>query len=206
MEQLNIKSEFVQLVGLMLLWTLNVFLVYKYALSNKRTQTFSNMDNNLNNNKFQVNMPEMEDYQLDELGNVIEEIKRESHIIGNQKIGNLCLFLQNAVLKSDKKEINEVNSEEINKKLKNKVTKKPKLIKSATAIFESRLKVHHDILNQNDVDSCLLVIQKKSSNELAELMNLTSGTVRVYKNKLKTKLGLSADDDLYEYLMSIYFE
>ena len=41
------------------------------------------------------------------------------------------------------------------------------------------------------------------SKEIASIEGITDGTVRVYKNKIKNKIGLSQLDSLNEYLVNI---
>jgi DNA-binding CsgD family transcriptional regulator len=51
---------------------------------------------------------------------------------------------------------------------------------------------------------CELIITKKSITEISEIMKLASGTVRVYKTKLKLKLNLSHENSLKDYLNKLY--
>ncbi|WP_034670764.1 tetratricopeptide repeat protein [Chryseobacterium populi] len=58
-------------------------------------------------------------------------------------------------------------------------------------------------LTKKELKLCTYFIMNLSSKEIAALENTTTGTVRVYKTKIKSKLGLIKDDDLSTFLNSI---
>ncbi|MBU3660326.1 MAG: hypothetical protein FGM14_10675 [Flavobacteriales bacterium] len=124
--------------------------------------------------------------KINEFTNVIEQIKQESSLIGNEKIGNLCLILQKLVLKKEK----------------TKTAHKPISIK----IFKKRISQIHSNLNDTEILFFLLIIQQTSINDIATLTGLTSGTVRVYKVKLKSKLGLKPKEKIVDYLLKVYYK
>jgi hypothetical protein len=55
-------------------------------------------------------------------------------------------------------------------------------------------------LNKKEVRLCYYFKLNLSSKEISNLEGLTNGSVRVYKTKLKNKLGLKYEDNLNKYL------
>jgi DNA-binding CsgD family transcriptional regulator len=174
------------LVGLLFILTLNGLMLIKLVRSTKNVQYNTHPNFTNYNSPTLLPLSKLDENQLEDLSSVIEEIKQESTLIGNQKIAGLCLFLQNAVMKDRQYE----NIVVLNEKSTNK--------------FKDRLLTYHKDLTESELELCLLIIQNKSGREVSEILNLTHGTIRVYKNKLKIKLGLSADDNLFEYLKNMY--
>lgn len=58
-------------------------------------------------------------------------------------------------------------------------------------------------LTDLEIRLCNYYHLKISSKEISVLENLSEGTIRVYRNKIKKKMGLSPETDLYEFLKSI---
>lgn len=59
-------------------------------------------------------------------------------------------------------------------------------------------------LSDLEIRLCNYYDLKLSSKEISFLENLTEGTVRVYRNKIKKKLGLNPNDDLEQFLKNIH--
>ena len=70
-------------------------------------------------------------------------------------------------------------------------------------IFHKDLERTHPELTYHERELCTYFRLNLSSKEIAVIENITHGTVRVYKNKIKNKIGLSLQEDLNEYLISL---
>jgi hypothetical protein len=69
--------------------------------------------------------------------------------------------------------------------------------------FSTTLKKKHPFLTDQEIGLCSYFRLNMPSKEIASIEGITDGTVRVYKNKIKNKIGLSQLDSLNEYLVNI---
>ncbi len=69
-------------------------------------------------------------------------------------------------------------------------------------LFEN-LKVYHPNLSNQEIEFCHYCIFELSSKEIGQITGQTDGAVRVYKNNIKNKLGLTKENDLLEYLKKL---
>lgn len=81
----------------------------------------------------------------------------------------------------------------------NEKAQKPYSFMTLKSILQSR----HESLNEHEIELCIYVYEGKSCLEIAEMTGLTSGSVRVYKNKLKMKLNLPRKVTLSQYLATL---
>lgn len=85
---------------------------------------------------------------------------------------------------------------------------KKQIVKNSTALdekglFQKELERLHPELTYQERTLCTYFRLHLSSKEIAVIEGITNGTVRVYKNKIKHKIGLSADESLNEYLCNL---
>ncbi|MGV3609894.1 MAG: tetratricopeptide repeat protein [Fluviicola sp.] len=66
-----------------------------------------------------------------------------------------------------------------------------------------KLKEKHPELTEQEINLCSYFRLNLSSKEISQITNMTSGTIRVYKTKIKAKIGLDADSNLNDYLNQI---
>ena len=69
--------------------------------------------------------------------------------------------------------------------------------------FSNTLRKQHPFLTDQEIGLCNYFRLNMPSKEIASIEGITDGTVRVYKNKIKNKIGLSQLDSLNEYLVNI---
>lgn len=69
--------------------------------------------------------------------------------------------------------------------------------------FYNQLKMLHPELTTQDLQLCSYYRMNLSAKEIATIEGITPGSARVYKNKLKNKLGLSQYDSVNQYLNDI---
>jgi DNA-binding CsgD family transcriptional regulator len=86
----------------------------------------------------------------------------------------------------------------------NEIDKK-QIVKNSTALddkglFQKALEQNHPELSYQERILCSYFRLHLSSKEISVIEGITSGTVRVYKNKIKHKMGLNAEESLNEYL------
>lgn len=85
---------------------------------------------------------------------------------------------------------------------------KKQIVKNSTALddkglFQKELERIHPELSFQERTLCTYFRLHLSSKEIAVIEGITNGTVRVYKNKIKHKMGLSAEESLNEYLCNL---
>jgi DNA-binding CsgD family transcriptional regulator len=125
-----------------------------------------------------------------ELSSIIDEIKQEEDLKKHYKIQKLMMVFNRPIQEFR-------NSPNIEFQATKKETKRKK------PDFRTKLQFHHANLTQAEILLCELIILEKSCNEIAEILELSPGTVRVYKNKLKSKLNLTSENNLGEYLINL---
>lgn len=69
--------------------------------------------------------------------------------------------------------------------------------------FTKRLKEKHPILTQKDLKLCTLIYLNMDIKEAASTLNVEANSVRIARYRLRKKMGLSPDEDLYTYIKSI---
>ena len=69
--------------------------------------------------------------------------------------------------------------------------------------FFNRLKDRYPDLSQNDLKFCAYLRMNLSSKEMAQLMNITIKAVEVGRYRLRKKLQLLPETNLYEFLIDI---
>jgi DNA-binding CsgD family transcriptional regulator len=70
-------------------------------------------------------------------------------------------------------------------------------------LFQKELENLHPELSYQERLLCSYFRLHLSSKEIAVIEGITNGTVRVYKNKIKHKIGLSQEESLNEYLCNL---
>lgn len=68
--------------------------------------------------------------------------------------------------------------------------------------FLPKLTIGHPDLTKNELDLCALLILKLSSHEIAGILSLSDSTINKNRQRLRKKLNLKKEADLYEYLKS----
>lgn len=61
----------------------------------------------------------------------------------------------------------------------------------------------HPNLNESDINLCILVKLNYSNKQIAEHRKVSDGSVKIFKNRVKKKIGLSPKESLREYLNNI---
>ncbi|MBI2259437.1 MAG: response regulator transcription factor [Flavobacteriia bacterium] len=115
----------------------------------------------------------------------INEIKKRRNVDIESVLRELQLNIKN-LLQIDKKN-NEINHETDEENTK----------------FILNIKEKHPNLSEHEINFCLYFRMELNSKEIASLTDMTSGTIRVYKTKIKNKLGLKNETNLNDYLKSI---
>jgi hypothetical protein len=82
---------------------------------------------------------------------------------------------------------------------------KKKIVKNSSALddkglFQKALEQFHPELSYQERILCTYFRLHLSSKEICVIEGITNGTIRVYKNKIKHKMGLNAEESLNEYL------
>jgi len=105
--------------------------------------------------------------------------------------------ISNELIKEIRSKINNLNQIDKKKIHKNAIGLEDK------EIFQRTLERLHPDLTHQELILCSYFRMHLSSKEIGLIEGITSGTVRVYKNKIKNKIGLSHEERLNEYLCGI---
>jgi DNA-binding CsgD family transcriptional regulator len=121
----------------------------------------------------------------DELIKTIYEVESKENFNSKELLNELKLKLQNL--------------SEIDKK---------QLVKNSTALddkgmFQRELERLHPELSYQERTLCTYFRLHLSSKEISVIEGITNGTVRVYKNKIKHKIGLNQEESLNQYLCNL---
>lgn len=135
---------------------------------------------------------------------------RNLHLNLNLKTETEKTFLEN--LKKLKRSKN-INPEEVLKDLQFKINnlllidkKNNDVINESSLenkIFMEKLSEQFPVLSTQELQLCVYFKLNLSAKEVSLLENYAVGSVRVYKTKIKSKLGLGKDEDLSEFLNKV---
>jgi DNA-binding CsgD family transcriptional regulator len=114
----------------------------------------------------------------------LKEIKRKKNVEIEDVLKDLHSSVSNLLNIDNKNHLQIEESSEENKKFKRNLLEK------------------HPNLSKHEVNFCTYFRMNLSSKEIANLNNMTDGTIRVYKTKIKTKIGLSQEQKLSDYLLN----
>ena len=118
----------------------------------------------------------------DELIKTIHEVESKENFDSKDLLNDLKLKLQNL--------------SEIDKK----PTVKNSTVLDDNGLFQKALEQFHPELSYQERILCTYFRLHLSLKEISVIEGVTNGTVRVYKNKIKQKMGLNAEESLNEYL------
>lgn len=74
---------------------------------------------------------------------------------------------------------------------------------AANAAFYDRLSLQFPQLTKAEKETCGLMRMNIQTNELAQIRNIDPSSVRKLRQRIKKKLNLTVEDDLYEYIQNI---
>ncbi len=165
-----------------------VFIWSRKGLNNTKASTTKKDEDsfeNFNLAPLVSTFSELDEIEKVQLSTMLTDIFQEPQLLQNSKVKKLRKFIQ--------------------KKVDSKMLYKSELssYKTSEDAFKKRLLEKHVNLTEQDVEFCKYVIQKKSIAEISLLTDLTEGTVRVYKNRLKMKLNLASNERISTYLSTI---
>lgn len=115
----------------------------------------------------------------------LKKIKRSKNIDTEEVLKDLQFKINNLIL-IDKKNNNIINESSLENKL-----------------FMEKLSAKFPILTNQELKLCVYFKLRLSAKEISLLENLTVGSIRVYKAKIKSKMELGKDIDLDLYLNDI---
>ncbi|MCU7618438.1 hypothetical protein NZ698_14655 [Chryseobacterium sp. PBS4-4] len=115
----------------------------------------------------------------------LKKVKRSKKIDTEEILKDL-MFKLNNLMQIDKRNYDLMNETSVENKA-----------------FLHNLSEKHPVLTNKELQLCLYFRMNLSSKEISVLEDTTDGTVRVYKTKIKSKLGILRETDLSEYLNTI---
>ena len=188
MNEVNIFQSSIWLA----LISVNLYLIWKFVNMSKELKSPATLgpNNSKKSNKVQTEIKDFNAFNFQELSSIIDEIKQEEDLKKHYKIQKLMMVFNHPI-----QEFRNSPSIEIQATKREQKRKKPD--------FRTKMLTLHSNLTQAELLLCELIILEKTCNEIAEILDLSPGTVRVYKNKLKSKLNLSAENNLGEYLIKL---
>lgn len=115
----------------------------------------------------------------------IKKMKRSKNIDAEKTISDLYFKINN-LIQIDKKNYDLINESSLENK---------QFVDKLSAMFPN--------LTQQDLKYCVYFKFELSSKEISLLENITEGSARVYKTKIKTKMDLAKETDLNAFLKTI---
>ncbi|WP_131707559.1 helix-turn-helix transcriptional regulator [Chryseobacterium angstadtii] len=115
----------------------------------------------------------------------IRKMKKSKNIDAEQMITDLFLKINN-LIQIDKKNYDLINESSLENRQ-----------------FIQKLSERFPSLTNNELKFCVYYKLELSSKEISLLENITEGSARVYKTKIKTKMDIGKESDLNTYLKNI---
>lgn len=190
MNEVNIFQSSIWLA----LISINLYLIWRFVNMSKQLKSPATLGSHdsMKSENIQYANKGINAFNFQELSNIIDEIKQEDELKKHYKIQKLMMFFNYPI-----QEFKTVQNLEIKKSKRENKRKK-------LADFRTKLLFLHPDLTESEIHLIDLIIQEKSCTEIGEILDHTPGTVRVYKNKLKSKLNLTSVNNLNEYLIDLY--
>lgn len=151
----------------------------------------------------------------DEEGNIISCKKRVLKEVCDQMDEMIQLYLherQSTIAKINSLRLEMREEREIVDVILNSLTQNHNILKQfetgcrkylAEDDFLKRLLTKHPALQPAEIKLCLLIRRNLPSKEIASLTYRSANTVKVARSRLRSRLGLHVEDNLYKYLISI---
>jgi tetratricopeptide (TPR) repeat protein/DNA-binding CsgD family transcriptional regulator len=117
---------------------------------------------------------------IDRLENILKE---EDHF--DRAIRSLLIDLKNNISMSDGEITIQNNIDHVNAK------------------FYEKLKLKFPNLTKSEVELCAYISINLSNKDIANLKNIEAASIKMGKNRLRKKLGINPDDDIYEFVRNI---
>jgi DNA-binding CsgD family transcriptional regulator len=193
----NFVSVFALILSIVTLVISSIYILRKSkVVQNFGVESISKneMDLNQYSEKLQKKDRQISDLQIkldlkksfeDDLIKTITEVESIENFDSKMIINELKTKLQN---------LNEIDKKQLTKK---------STVFDDRGLFQKELENLHPELSYQERLLCSYFRLHLSSKEISVIEGITNGTVRVYKNKIKKKIGLTQDESLNEYLCNL---
>ncbi len=121
----------------------------------------------------------------DDFSNVLVKKLNSIESLSSSEIKNVEMFVQN-----------ELGVKSVRAQLQNQMG-------SLSGDFYSALSIKHPNLTELDSKLAAMIVMNMSNKDIATSKNISTGSVKISKNRLKKKMNLTSIDDLTEYLKKI---
>ena len=168
---------------------LNSFFIWKYIHLNKTLKTQKPVIHTFTEKKVENKKSEstLNNTNIQELSEIIKDIKKEDELNKIESVQRLLYYGKYVLDPITKKQFKLLEDYKLNP---NRVKKQVK----------ERLLENFPELSEREILMCTYIVNGISSKEIGALLKLSNGTVRVYKNKLKTKLKVPSGFSLKQHL------
>lgn len=168
---------------------LNAFFIWKYVHLNKTLKTQKPVIHTFTEKKVENKKSEstLNNTNIQELSEIIKDIKKEDELNKIESVQRLLYYGKYVLDPITKKQTKLLEDYKLNP---NRVKKQVK----------ERLLENFPELSEKEILMCTYIVNGISSKEICALLKLSNGTVRVYKNKLKTKLKVPNGFSLKQHL------
>ena len=168
---------------------LNSFFIWKYIHLNKTLKTQKPVIHTFTEKKVENKKSEstLNNTNIQELSEIIKDIKKEDELNKIESVQRLLYYGKYVLDPITKKQTKLLEDYKLNP---NRVKKQVK----------ERLLENFPELSEKEILMCTYIVNGISSKEIGALLKLSNGTVRVYKNKLKTKLKVPSGFSLKQHL------
>jgi ATP/maltotriose-dependent transcriptional regulator MalT len=168
---------------------LNAFFIWKYIHLNKTLKTQKPVIHTFTEKKVENKKSEstLNNTNIQELSEIIKDIKKEDELNKIESVQRLLYYGKYVLDPITKKQFKLLEDYKLNP---NRFKKQVK----------ERLLENFPELSEREILMCTYIVNGISSKEIGALLKLSNGTVRVYKNKLKTKLKVPNGFSLKQHL------
>ena len=194
----KVLSAFAILISIASLVVFVIFIFRRKAKNNNNKVIYHSdkkvMDVEYYHNKIVTKEKEISDLQIKldlkksfegDLIKTINDVVSKDNFDSKQLLNELKIKLQN---------LNEIDKKQLSKSA---------IVLEDKELFQKELERLHPELSYQERLLCTYFRLNLSSKEISVIEGITNGTVRVYKNKIKNKIGLSTDESLIDYLCNI---
>lgn len=186
------------IVGSVIFFLFGIALLRQYAKNKRKSIELKNEELEIQNNKQSLTIQTQENYISEFALDFTKNREFELGIIKSlSEISDLDTVVMERELKSL---IAEMKQKQLIDKRAMGLFEESKNVLDG---FKHRLLARFPQLNKSDIQLCYLIKLDLTNKELAALKNVTADSIKIYKNRLKNKMGLLPAESLSDVLKDL---
>lgn len=185
-------------ISIFILFIIIVSLFFQYARNKRRKIQLEKEYLELEDEKHKLKIKSQENF-LTEFA-IENNLKKEYSKELLKNLNHLISLDDDEVKKEIKSLIFELKNKEISEKSVEELNNQSELL---LINFKTKLSQIHTKLSKSDIELCCLIKLNLSNKEIAAHKNVTDESVKIFKNRLKKKMGLDSSVNLNTYLVDL---